>query len=265
MRRILSLIATLLLCAGIFCLGGIDLPHFKTERALAQVPMTGAGLGAPSSGGGIPTFTAQTSGVNVSCGFVTTCSVTGLTVTSGFNIIGALFSNQSGSNASVSGITLCGTALSLVSGSAAIAASGDYGGAALFQGTVTGGTCTAAVTVSAASAIQNVGVALGLLSNLSSQIAGTACTVEFAGSAQGPYICGSSITIPTNGYGVCVFGFNAATTLTSTNLTISSQASGGSGVTLTAAGIGYTQTTETPQFGSSATFQNGSMSCAPWH
>lgn len=52
MRRV-PLIAILLLCAGAMCcalsLGSVAPPHFKSAHA--QVPMTGAGLGAPSSGG----------------------------------------------------------------------------------------------------------------------------------------------------------------------------------------------------------------------
>ena len=42
------LIAVILFCAGIFCLG----------QSHAQVPMTGAGLGKPASGGASPTWTA---------------------------------------------------------------------------------------------------------------------------------------------------------------------------------------------------------------
>jgi len=45
------LIAVALFCAGISCLGGIDLPHWKTGRALAQA-LTGAGIGTQASGGG---------------------------------------------------------------------------------------------------------------------------------------------------------------------------------------------------------------------
>jgi hypothetical protein len=46
MRRFATSIAAILLCLGVYCLNGIDIPHFKTAQA--QVPMTGAGLGAPA-------------------------------------------------------------------------------------------------------------------------------------------------------------------------------------------------------------------------
>lgn len=45
MRRFAPSIAAILLCLGVYCLNGIDIPHFKTAHA--QVPMTGAGVGAP--------------------------------------------------------------------------------------------------------------------------------------------------------------------------------------------------------------------------
>jgi hypothetical protein len=50
MRKFAPTIAVVLLCAGLFCFGGIDLACFKSAHA--QVPTTGAGLGTPSSGGG---------------------------------------------------------------------------------------------------------------------------------------------------------------------------------------------------------------------
>jgi hypothetical protein len=90
----------------------------------------------PTSGGGSPTWTAQTSAANASCGFVTTCSITGVPVTSGLVVAVVGGGNQAGSASTVSSLTVCGTSLTLV-GSPSVASGTMLLG--LFYGTVTSG------------------------------------------------------------------------------------------------------------------------------
>jgi hypothetical protein len=214
----------------------------------------------PSSSGGAPTWTAQTSGTNPACGFVTTCNITSVTVPTGFIVVGALVSNQSASTGTVSGISACGTSLTLAQTNSI--PTGDWG-VALFYGTVTGGTCTVAVTFSVARALQDAGIALGLLSNLSSTTPGTGCQVQYPGSQNAPYPCSGSITVNAGGFGICAFGYNNVATLTSSNLTIDSQSTSGTGVNATTIGIRHTTVTETPAFGGTGFVQAG-IACAPW-
>ena len=47
MRKVWLLISALLFGMGAFCFSGIDVPHFKSARA--QLPLTGAGAGAPQT------------------------------------------------------------------------------------------------------------------------------------------------------------------------------------------------------------------------
>jgi hypothetical protein len=188
-------------------------------------------------------------------------------VPTGFIVVGALINNQSASTGTITGISLSGgtcSSTSLTQAQTNSIASGNWG-VALFYGTVTGGTCTVTVTFSVPGSLQDAGVALGLLSNLSSTTPGTGCQAQFApapGQDQ-PYLCGSSITVNSGGFGICVFGYNSATALTSSNLTIDSQGTGGTGGNATTIGIGHTIVTETPQFGGVG-FVSGGIACAPW-
>lgn len=163
------------------------------------VCFTGAGwlpLAAPSSGGGSPTWTNITSGGNGACGFVTTCSITGLTVASGFNVMG-IGGRQVGGTVDWSNVKLCGTTLTRIVGS------GDIAGfpVDLWAGTVTGGTCTASADGSAGS-IESLLVGLGLLSNLTSTTATTTCSGDFTGSTNDPNPCSSALTVPANGFAI---------------------------------------------------------------
>jgi hypothetical protein len=88
-----------------------------------------------------------------------------------------------------------------------------------------------------------MGVALGTLSNLSSNTPGTDCTGTYASSQNAPYPCTSGITVSSGGFGIAGFGFVGAGTLTSSNLTIDNQN------TSVSVGIGHTTTSNTPQFG----------------
>lgn len=222
----------------------------------AWLPLAGSGSG----GGGSPTWTAQTSGVNVACGFITTCNIASVTVPTGFIVVGALVHNAGGSSGTISGVSACGTPLTQAQTNT-IPSAGD--GVALFYGSVTGGTCTVAVTFSVASAVQDAGVALGLLSNLSSTTPGTGCQAQYPGSQNAPYDCSGSITVPSGGFGICAIGYNNVTALTSSNLTINSQSAAGTGGDATAVGIGSTTVTGTPTFGGT-NFAQAGIACAPW-
>jgi len=228
---------------------------------LAIVPIAAQGaagilLLAKSAGG--PTFTNQLSAVNSSCGFAATCPVT-LTVATGFNVFAISVNNQSAGSVTVSGAAVsgCSTATLTQAQTNTIPSSGV--GVALFYGTVpTGGSCTVTVTVTVAG-IQAAGVAVGLLSNLSSTTPGTGCQAQSPAIATSIYSCGSSITVNAGGYGVCAIGYNSATTMTSTNLTIESQTP----LALSSIGIADTGVTETPVFSGSPNQQAG-IACAPW-
>ncbi len=145
--------------------------------AVGQVPMTGAGVGAPSSGGAAPTFTNIQSGVSgvATCSFATTCSVSGLTVASGFNIVGVAGRQNSGT-ADWSAVSLCGTPLSLIK------SNGNAAGFAtdLWGGTVTGGTCAVTATSGGGAGIISLLVGLGLLSHLTSTTATSTCLYNVA-------------------------------------------------------------------------------------
>lgn len=213
----------------------------------------------PAAGGAAPTWTAQTSVANPACGFLTTCSIGSVTVPTGFIVAGAYVNNQGGAAGTITAVSVCGTGLTLqasTTGTAQVIA-------ALFYGSVTGGTCTVQITYSQAGAIADAAVALGLLSNLSSTTPGTGCKGDYAGSQAAPYPCTAGITVASGGFGIGVFGYSNATTMTSANLTIDSQANAGTGANATSFGIGNTTTSNTPQFGGVG-FAQAAIVAAPW-
>ena len=134
---------------------------------------------------------------------------------------------------------------------------------ALFYGTVTGGaSCTVTVT-SSAGQFSTVGVALGLLSNLSSTTPGTGCTGIFAPGTGTTYNCSSGITVSSGGFGIAAVGYGSVTAMTSSNMTIDSQTSFGTGGGVGSVGIAHFTTSETPQFGPSG-FNQALITSAPW-
>jgi hypothetical protein len=227
---------------------------FVSSCAFAQSQGLDLGIAKSVPSGGSPTWTNQTSGVNASCGFTTSCSVTGVTVPSGFIVVGVGGINEASGASTVSSLTACGTSLTLLASPSA-----PNGGFLLaeFYGTVTGGSCTISATASGTNAWNTMGVALGELSNLTSTTPGTDCTGYYAASQNAPYPCTSSVTVASGGFAIAVFGYGASATLTSTNLTIDSQQS------TVAIGIGHAITTLTPTFGG-GNFLQAAIVAAPW-
>jgi hypothetical protein len=58
------------------------------------------------SGGGSVIWTGQTSALNTSCGFVTTCSISSLTVTGGFVVVGVGGQNNAGGASTISSVSV---------------------------------------------------------------------------------------------------------------------------------------------------------------
>lgn len=246
MRRIISLLAVLLLCSSVN----------------AQVPMTGAGLAKPATGGGgSPTLTGLTTGANEACGFVTTCPIAGLTVPSGFIVMG-VGGRQIGGTVDWSAVDLCGTSLTKVIGN------GDVSGypTDLWAGTVTGGTCTANVT-GPAGTVFTVYVGLGLFSNLTSTTATSTCIADNGTTLiNGPYTCSSALTVPSSGFGIA-FGYSdfsgtGCTFAWTAGVTLDSAFNGAQGC----AGIGHTAAagSATPAF-TSGTFLPSGVAGATYH
>lgn len=197
MRRILSIVSILLLCAGAMCLalslGSVTPPHFKSAHA--QVPMTGAGLGAPSSGGSPPTWTPTDAELNETCGFVTTCNIT-VTVNAGFQVIGI----AGDVNASVVSVSLCSTSIPTEVVTTGVI--GAFYEASIWTGTVAcSGSQTLAIT-GGANDLRFVYAGLGVLANLSSTTATHTCSNSAAPTASSTLACSSGFTVPSNGYAI---------------------------------------------------------------
>jgi hypothetical protein len=222
--------------------------------------MTLMGVGkAPGGAPPAPTFTNFASGSNASCPFATSCTISSVTVASGFNVVAAEIGNSGTGVSTINRVDLCGTTLTLQSATASAASAGSSVG--LAYGTVTGGACTIVIFSSLAGSIPTASAAVGLLSNLSSTTPGTGCTgaLQPDGAGSG-YACSSGITVSAGGFGVAAIGYNSNTTLTSANLTIGSQ----SNAALTSAGIAYSTTSNTPAF-QGAGFVYGAIVAAPWN
>jgi hypothetical protein len=229
--------------------------------ASAQLTITGVGGGSGGAAAS-PTWTNFTTATNTSCGFGATCDFTSVVVPTGFIVVGALINNQGGSTVTISAMSLsagCSGSLTQAQTNSIISGGAGVG---LFYGTVTGGTCTVTVTTSA-SGIQTAGLGLGLLSNLSSTTPGVGCQAVHTVSNDVPYNCSGSVTVPAGGYDVCIFGYTNVTALTSSNLTIDSQATAGVSSTAVRVGIGNARTTLTPAYGGIG-FVSGGIACAPW-
>jgi hypothetical protein len=234
-RYLISAVLCLLLTCGAFA-QGLDLGIWRSVPSAAS-----------------PTWTAQTAAGNNGCGFSTSCSVTGVPVTSGFIVAGVGGTNDAAGASTVSALTVCGTSLTLIS-SPSVASGAELLG--LFAGTVTGGSCTLTATASGAGAFNGMSVALGTLSNLTSTTPGTLCTGVYGPTQDSPYPCTTgSITVAAGGFGIAVFG--VSTPLTSTNLTVDATDPDGQ------VGIGHTTVSETPSF-NGAKFVNAVIIAAPW-
>lgn len=216
------------------------------------------GAGGKFKAASAPTFDNFASAANSSCGFVTSCAVT-LTVASGFNVFSVIINNNGGGTTTITTLALSGGCSGSLTLQASTTGANSGEATALFYGTVTGGSCTVTATASLANTIGKAGVAVGKLSNLGSTTPGTGCTGAYTPAGGLTYPCTSGITVPAGGFGVAAIGYNNATTLTSSNLTIGSQAN----ITGLSVGIAYTTSSVTPTFGGIG-FVHGAIVAAPW-
>ena len=270
MRRFIFIAASLLLRAGFYCVGGVGVPHFKTERALAQGVTLGLGIPkSVPSGGSPPTWTGATSGSSILCGFSTTCAVTGLTVSSGYIVAAVGGSGQGAATGTISAVAFSGCAtasLTLIEDSGDDTSGWD---SALYAGTVSGisGACTVTGTYSAAGAFQTFAIALGTLSNLNFTTPGTACKGGDAASQNSPFPCTTSITVASGGFGIVGFFQNQNSAITSDNTsvttTIDSQQNVGTAGTATSLAIGHITTSGAPSM-AGVNFAHAATVAAPW-
>jgi hypothetical protein len=259
MRR--KLLTFLIALASIVFAVGSPASADSCSRAFGRQGGTGCNsVITASGGGGSPTWTAQTSAVNLSCGSIATCAVPSVTVPTGFVVFAVSLINTGASSATFTSLALSGgcTGTLTLAQTNTIPASGV--GSALFYGTVAGGTCTVTITATGGTpSIAAAGVALGLLSNLSSTTPGTGCQMQVSTYSGPPFVCSGSITVPSGGFGICAIGYNNATAMAPTNTTIDSQQNN----TGFSNGIGETTVTEVPSFGGAAVVYAG-IACAPW-
>lgn len=209
--------------------------------ALAQIPTTGAGLGAPSSGGGgSPTWTPLTTACQTA-GFVGTVTFTGVTLATG-TVVFAVADDQYGNYA---------PATATINGNAATNAIGSTSkGLGLFSANNTGSSGN--IVVSGVS-FNAVCIAVGVLNNLSSSTpTATAAGSTFNFSGSQPYALGSTLTVNSGGFGIVAMAAEqggATTRLPYTwtgatrDATLEVSSSGGNGVIL---GIAHLATSANP-------------------
>ena len=232
----------------------------KSGSGISFAPKAAASGGG---GGGAPIWGSFANAQQTNCSFATTCTTSAsLTVPSGFVVVGVIANNQSASTGHVSAVAVntgCSGSLSSID---AVAAPTGTIAAAVYAGTLTGGTCTITITFSVAGSLQNMAVAVGLLSNLNSTTAGATCDGQSSGGAN-PYVCSGSLTVSSGGFGICAFGYNSTTALTSSNQTIDSTLTGGTGSSAQAIGLGHITATATPAFAGD-NFVYAAIACGAW-
>lgn len=183
---------------------------------------------AVSGGGGAsPTWTGTGAVVNASCGFITTCPVsTTAAVTTGLVVAVVGVNNQSGSSGTITGVSVCGTSLTV---DVANTIASGAAGAAIAHGSVTGGTCTISVTFSVAGSIFLGAASWGTLSNLASSTPGTSCNL--AANQLSPYNCTGGLTVGAGGFGIVGYFDSLGTTPTASgaNLTVDATATNANG------------------------------------
>lgn len=202
-----------------------------------------------TSAAAAPTWTGTSAAAVATCGFVGTCAVTAsAAVTTGVVVVMAGVNNTSGSSGTITGISVCGTPLTV--DVAPTIGAGTYGGA-MGHGSVTGGTCTISVTFSVAGAVQNAGVAWGTLNNLSSTTPGTSCSAFYPGSQVSPYPCTGGLTVSAGGFGIV--GYFDNQNITPTNgggsLTVNATAAGGTTTQVAIGNVTATCTAAQCQYG----------------
>lgn len=195
-----------------------------SSQIKAQVPITGAGLGAPSGGASPPTWTATDAELNETCGFVTTCNIT-VNVDAGFQVIGI----GGNVNATVVSVSLCSTSIPTE-----VITTGLIGGiyeASLWTGTVScSGSQTLAIT-GGANDLRFVYAGLGVLANLSSTTATGSCKNSAAPTASSTLACstGGPLTVPSNGFAIGWAYQSFGSAVSFTNLTGTQATTGASG------------------------------------
>lgn len=163
--------------------------------ALAQVPTTGAGQGAPSSGGGgSPTYT-PTAGVCQVAGFSNTTTFTGVAYGTGLVVVGVA-DDQAGSYTSAT-MTIGGNSATQVAGA-------TVAGASLFYANVTGSSGNIVLTAPA-TALDIVCISVGYLTSLSSSTPTASTGATYGGQAQ-PFALGSTLTVNSGGFGIVFLG-----------------------------------------------------------
>lgn len=256
MRAFLQTIAVLLLCAGMFCLA----------YAQAQVPMTGAGKGAPGGGGAFswnPNST-QPAAQNAGFGTTATFNVTLDTTPASSDIIVIGVGNLSGSIALNSVTVNGGSSLTAISQSFTVAPA-----ASLYQTTgITTATLSIVLTITTGG-LANCSIAVGVIKNA---ISGTATAIgnnNQNNQADPQNLTGGTgpLTVPSGGVGVYYFAVakqgvasdSASTLVSASNVN----------ETTYAAVMGYQLTAGSwnPSISGSTnfSFSGASIAAAAWH
>lgn len=165
--------------------------------ALAQIPTTGAGLGAPSSGGASPTWTPLTQTTAcINGGFVGTVTFTGVTLATG-TIFVAVADDQ-GFNYATATATINGNAATNSTGSTAT-------GVGIFSASNTG--TSGNIIIVGSAGFNNVCIAVGVLNNLSSSTPTGSAGATYGATSQ-PYPLGSTLTVNSGGFGIVAMGID---------------------------------------------------------
>ena len=219
MRKII--LTWLALCAALFGawqLSAIDIPNFKSahiERLLvspahAQLSLTGAGRGAPSSGGGL-TWTSTDAEYTI-CGYSgTTCTVS-LSINPGLLIVAA--GGQGLNSGDMTGMSICST--SLTQGATTGLISTSLQAAELWYGVVT---CSGSQTLTATAAGANwyeLDAAVGTLTGYTSTTPTSTC-INSSGSSGTSLACSSALTVPSSGIAIGV-GYQRSSPISWTNM-----------------------------------------------
>jgi hypothetical protein len=206
---------------------GVCSPSFAQSSPLPGFPpglFDNKAARDPAPSGGSPTLTGQTSGNDGgTCSFLTTCTVSGLTLTSGYLVTVLGSHNNSGTTANISSVAGgCSGTLTAIQNPTSAANNAMVG---LFAGTITGGTgCTISATASAAGTFLGLFAGAGTLNNLSSTIPGSSCNGLYPATAGTPYPCSTSITISSGGFAVGgIVDTTGSVTFTAGTMSVDSQ------------------------------------------
>lgn len=191
-------------------LGGASLLAIPTIL-WAQVPMTGAGLGAPS-GGAAPTFTGTDAKYQSSAGFPTTYTFTGVNVTTGFVMVFA-FGYMGGFSTDFSAVSVNGTSLTQ-----ATSLGNSTFPCGLWYGTVTGGSVSIVLTSGHVNSIQAVGFSIGTATGISGAPSSTSILNNVTGTGSNLTFA-SSVTIPSSGMAIAGVFAGTPTAISWVNMT----------------------------------------------